>query len=235
MPAALDAPHHLQAPLLRVAGLVAQALERNPHLDLVAGFGQPPHGVEHEVGAQVRRLAPGGQSAEAAAGAAAETFHQRAVGLHAERVGREHERLPPVVERAEVDLHVVVGVDAVAIGQGGPDGARSRARADAEENRGGRVPDEHRGLVLRGPAVGRRVLGEAGEARGLLPDRLVEMAVHLDRRLEPGDVDLDLVEPAVVLGAGGGHGGAEPAGENEGGDPRGRVGAGRQAHRTAEG
>ena len=44
----------------------------------------------------------------------------RAVHLHAERVDGEDERLAAVAEGAEEELHVVVGVDAIAIGQRGP-------------------------------------------------------------------------------------------------------------------
>ena len=49
---------------------------------------------------------------------------------------------------------------------------------DAEVDRVGRVPDQDLGPLLRGPAVHRLVLPEAGEPGGLGPDGLVEDAVH---------------------------------------------------------
>ena len=83
---------------------------------------------------------------------------------------------------------------------------------DAEVNRVRRVPDQHLGPLLRGPAVHRLVLPEAGEPGGLGPDRLVEHAVDPDRRLQPGDLGGGR---ALPLDDGTGYGGLEQQQQRE--------------------
>ena len=105
-----------------------------------------------------------------------------AVLLYAEWVDGEEERPAPVVEGVEVDRDPVVGVEVVAIGDGRADATRLLVvRDDAEVDRVRRVPDQHLGALLGRPAVDRLVLVEAIEDGRLPPDRLVQLAVHLDR------------------------------------------------------
>jgi hypothetical protein len=125
-------------------------------------------------------------------------LHQRPVGLDPERVHREHHRLPPVIERPDEELHLVVGADAVALGERRADVAVRLVGAHAEVDRGGRVPDEDLCGVGGGDAVLRRELREAGEEGGLLPDGLVELAVHHDLGGGTGRLDLRLPRAAVV-------------------------------------
>ena len=75
---------------------------------------------------------------------------QHAVRLHAQRVHREVERLAAVVERGQEDADLVLGVEAVAVGERRPHRARRRVRAHAEVDRGGGVEDEHLGRLVAG-------------------------------------------------------------------------------------
>ena len=59
---------------------------------------------------------------------------------------------------------------------------------DAEVDGVGCVPDQDLGFFLGGPPVHRLILPEAGEPGGLGPGGLVELAVDLDRRLQPGNL-----------------------------------------------
>jgi len=106
--------------------------------------------------------------------------------------------LPPVVESAEQDLHVVVGADPVAVGQGGVDRAVRLERPDAEMDRGGGIPDQDFGRIGGGNPVRRRELGESGEHRRVGPGVLGEPAVHLDVGLDPRRPDLQIPRPSVV-------------------------------------
>ena len=124
--------------------------------------------------------------------AAARALDHRAVHLHAERIHGEDERLPAVAEGAEEELHVVVGVDAIAVGEGRLHAVGAGLRAHAEMQRRRRVPDEHVGLAAGRTAVDRRVSREAGQARGLLPHGLVEHAVDHDLGVDAGRLHLEL-------------------------------------------
>src|SRR5690606_12933071 len=104
VPGALHLPLDLEAPGLRsVPARVAQALEGDAHLDLVAVLGDAPLGLEPVVRAVVDRAAPGPPRAADALGA-------HAVGLDPERVDREEEGAPAVLEGVEVEDHAVVAV-----------------------------------------------------------------------------------------------------------------------------
>ena len=87
----------------------------------------------------------------------------RAIGLHAERIDAEHQRAIAFVEGVEVDLDVVVGSDAVAIGERRCHGSVRLVGANAEVHRVRRIPDEHVGRVWRGARVDRRIEREARE------------------------------------------------------------------------
>ena len=58
---------------------------------------------------------------------------------------------------------------------------------DAEVNCVRCVPYEDFGLLFGGTAVDRLILPKAGEPGGLLPGRLVQRTVDLDRQLQPGN------------------------------------------------
>ena len=105
-------------------------MEWNPHLHDVAVALETAARLEHQVGTAVRVPASLRESATPAAGRA-HPFHHRPVHLHAEGVHGTHERLPAVAEGAEKELHVVIGVDPVAIGERGLHAAGDRLRAHA--------------------------------------------------------------------------------------------------------
>ena len=177
--------HHagdVEAPGLPLAAGIAQALERNPDLDLVAPLGDPALRVPDEVGILV-------DAARHQAAHLAGALAPHAVALHAERIDAEEEGAAAVVEGVEVEDDVVLVVDVVPVGDGGADGGRAPVVGDdAEVDRVGRIPHQDLGLLLRGAAVHRLVLPEAGEPRGLGPHRLVEHAVDPDRRFQPRDL-----------------------------------------------
>ncbi len=111
------------------------------------------------------------------------------------------------------NLHVVVGRDLVAIGERRVHGAVRLERANADVQRGRRIPDQHLRRIGRGDAVERRELREAGEQRGLLPDRFVEHTVdHRDARLalDARNVDLELIVTSDVRRRGAGSGAIGP-------------------------
>ena len=203
--AALHAAHDVERPRLHAVGGIAQRLERDGDLDLVAVGGQPPFRLIHVVGREVGDLAAALERAEERAATVVRSLDQRAVGLNPERVGAEDERLPAVVERVQENLDAIVGVDAIAVGERRVHGARSGVRLDAEVDRGRRVEHEDFGLVLGGAAVDGRVLREVGEPHRLLPRRLVQDAVDRDRcgrRVDARNRDVQLVVAPAVDGRG---------------------------------
>ncbi len=123
-----DVPHDGEAPALLPGRLVAETLERNRNLDLVTPVGQLSLRLPDEVGVQI------GCFPAAAGVAAGSGFEQRSVHLDAVRVDPEDQRLPAVVEGAEIDLDVVVGADPVAVRQGGVDRPVHLEGADPEMN-----------------------------------------------------------------------------------------------------
>jgi hypothetical protein len=189
----LHPPDDLQVPVLLPAGLEADALEGNPHLDLVAAGHQPALRLPGEIGTQVGRLTGRDLGTEAAGGAP--RFHERAVELDAEGIHAEHRGLAPVVEGAEHDRHVVVGGDPVAVGEGGVDLPVRLARANAEVDRRRRVPDQHVGRVGGGNPVLRVELRKIAQPGCSGPGRLVEHAVDLDARVDPRSGDRGTAKP----------------------------------------
>src|SRR5690242_20979315 len=78
----LDLAHYLDAPALDVGGLIAQRLERDANLDLVAEVGEVTLGLIDIVGTEVGRLAAGGGDDESLRAADA-LLDDGAVHLHA--------------------------------------------------------------------------------------------------------------------------------------------------------
>jgi hypothetical protein len=204
----LDPAQDVDAPGLLPALLVAQALERDPDLDFIAAGDEAAARLEDVVRVQVHvpveEVEPDAAPAPGhPAGAAGELIAAGAVLLDAERVDAEEEGAPPVVVGVEEDLDVVVAADVVAVGARRADGvAVGLVRADPEPDGVGGVPDEDLGVVLRRAAVHGLVLGEAGEARGLRPHRLVEHPIHAGGCREPGDGDGELPVAAAEGAAG---------------------------------
>ena len=185
----------VEPPVLRILLLVLEAPERDPHHDLVAVRREVPLRLVHEVRTQIHWRWPrrgdvvsGGQHA----------FGDRAVFLHAEWIHGEHQRMPPVHERREDELHVVVAVDQVAVRERRVHRAVRLERADPEVDRGRAVPDEHLRRIRCHPAVDREVLGESVEERGLLPDRRAQRPVDVDLVVEPWDPDVEIALLAIV-------------------------------------
>jgi len=204
VPGMLGDAHHLERPTLWVGALVAQALERNPDLDFEAPGGDAALGFVDEIGVDVHNaVEPPRADSRAARGAGVLSLAADAVLLYAERVHGEQQRAAVVGVGVEQQLDLIVALDVVAVGQGG---AHHRAvrleRPDAEVDRVGRVPDQHLGRILGGAAVGGKVLRESGEPRRLAPDRLVQLAIHPDGRLDAWDGDVELAGAATIDGGG---------------------------------
>src|SRR5690242_2885471 len=85
----------------------------------------------------------------------------------------------------EEDLHVVVTRDLVPVGEGRADARRILIGADAEVDRGRRVPHEHGGRIVGRTVVVREVLGEAAEHRGFAPYRLVQPSIDAYAGVDP--------------------------------------------------
>ena len=120
-PAVLDAllrgdAGDVNAPVLLRLRLITQALERDPHLDVVTTLGEAALRLKDEVLAEIRRLAAARRHG------AARAFGKGAIELDAERVDAKHQRLARVVIGAEEDDDVIVGLDAIAIGKRGANG-----------------------------------------------------------------------------------------------------------------
>jgi len=198
----LNPADHVQAPVLRIGRLIAKRLEGNPHLDLESGFREASPRRVYEVRAQIRALPPGARPS---------LLGERPVLLHPERVDPKNQRLVAIVVGPEKKLDSVFFGQAIAVGEGGPNGPRPGLRSDPEVNGGGRVPHQDFGGLLRDPAVDRRELGEFGEPSRLPPDGLVEHAVdrHLD--LDPWNRHLNAAGRAGVgrEGIGGGQAGKD--------------------------
>ena len=130
--------------------------------------------LPHEVGAQVvltrRDVRAGNESAG---------LVLRPVGLNAEWIDDEHERAIALVERVEMDLDVVVGGDAVAVGERGGDASMRLEGPNPEVDRFRRIPHAHVGGIGRGTRIDRCVERETREQRRPLPDGLVEHAVDV--------------------------------------------------------
>ena len=107
----------VESPGLRTASGIAEALEGNPDLDLVAPIGEPALRLPGEIGVLVD--ASGNEAADLAGALASHP-----VGLDTQRVDGEEECAAPVVEGVEVEDDVVVVVDVVPVGDGGTDGGR---------------------------------------------------------------------------------------------------------------
>ena len=182
----------VDAPILRLRGLIAEALERNPDLHFVTPVSHAPARLKDVVGAQVGLLAPDDRPPDESAGRDVRAFHDRAVALYAKRIDREHQRLLAIVKRAEQDLDVVVAEDLIAVGEGGGRPPMELVGADPEVDRVGRVPHEHLGRVGRGHPVIGGVLREAGQHRGARPDRVGEVAVDYGVGFEAGNSDAQL-------------------------------------------
>ena len=131
---ALHLAEEVDPPRLCLAGLEADALERDPDLDLVPLRRDVPLGIPdkilREVGLLTRRRATSCHAAGQAT-----TFVQGTVPLDAKGVGGEEHRLSPVVEGRQEHLDVVVAEDPVARGQGGVHRTGSVERANTDVQR----------------------------------------------------------------------------------------------------
>ena len=197
----MDLARNVEPPILGIAGGKLDAPKRNPDHDLVAVGRQVPLGLVHEVRTQVsrgcarlvRNTVPARQC---------RALGDRAVGLHAEWIDGEDERLTRVDERTDNDVDVVVAADVVPVGECDVYRAVRLERADAEIQGGRRVPDEHLRGIHGWLAIDRRVLRESGEHGGLLPDRCAQRAVDRYRLVDPWHLDQPLTGAAVVNPAG---------------------------------
>jgi hypothetical protein len=181
------AAQHVDAPCLDALRLVADALEGDAQLDLVAVVRQPAARLEQEVrtevdGAAVRRIGHG------------------AVRLHAQRVDAEQQRTAAVVEGVQHDVDEVVAADAIAVGMRGDDGAVRLEGADADVEGVVGVEHQHLRRVGGGDAVHGLVLGEAGEQGGVRPLRLREHAVDADRAVDARHGHGERTVPPVIDG-----------------------------------
>ena len=194
----LHLPDDVETPVLRLLGLIAETLERDPHLDFVTPRRQAAVRLEDVIRTQVRLLAPDDRAADEAARRDVGPLDQRAVTLHAQRVDREHQRLLAVVECAEQNLHIVVAKDLIAVGERRGGTAMQLVGANPEVDGVARVPDQDLRRVDGRNTVVRRVLREAGQERGVRPCRIPEIAVDDDVGLHTGDPHLELARAARV-------------------------------------
>ncbi len=141
-----------------------ETLERYADFHLVSALDQPTLRLEHVVGREVSAFPRLGAATAKSTASDIAAFYQHAVALHAERVDREHESLAAVIERADEQLHYVVGKDPVPVGERGVHFPREARGANAEIDRGGRVPDSYFGRVDRRLAIDRLEVRETGEA-----------------------------------------------------------------------
>src|ERR1043166_4432512 len=77
----LDLAHDVQPPVLRLARLIAEALERDGHLDFVSPIGAAPPRLNPEAGAQAGLLPSPHGAADEPAGRDVGTLDQGAVTL----------------------------------------------------------------------------------------------------------------------------------------------------------
>jgi hypothetical protein len=111
------------------------------------------------------------------------------VHLDAERVDHQQIVAPLVVEGVEHDPHPIVGPGVVAVGEMDADRRRIRVEgAERDVERAVVVKQQHLGADRRRGVLARAHLDRQLGRPGLLPDNLVERAVDLDRRLDPGDL-----------------------------------------------
>ena len=190
--AALHVPVDLDSPLLRTRRRIPHAAEGNADLDFVPPIGHVAARFPDEISAQVglarHHVRPGNEPAALAL---------RAVGLHAKRVHGEDQRVIAFVERIEMDLHVVVGANPVAVGQGGAHGSVRFVGTNTEEDRVRRIPHEHIGRIGRRPSVNGHVEREASQHRGALPHQLIQFAIHRNVSLDARNGDNGLMLAAV--------------------------------------
>ena len=111
----LNHTNDVQSPTLRLGRLVAQRLEWDADFDFIAVFGDASFRLKDEVLTQIGLL-PRTHLTHKAARCLAIRLENGAVHLHAEWIHSENECLTTVVEGAQQDLDLVVGVDAIAIG-----------------------------------------------------------------------------------------------------------------------
>ena len=181
---ALGRPRDVDSPrLLRTAG-VAQRLERNPHLDGIAEIGTSTLRLPEKVRIPVDR-------ARDHSGASREpTLAPDPVILDTVGIAAEEVRAPMVVEGVEVDAHLIIAGDVVALGKGRSHRAGvAIVGEDAEVHRRRRIPHQYHGGILCRPTIHRPQLVEVGHSGRCAPDRFVEHPVEDNLRLDPGRPD----------------------------------------------
>jgi hypothetical protein len=123
----------VESPILRVGGRELETLEGNPNLQLIAGTRHMPLGLVDVIGAQIRRRPIG--YVEASTGCDSIALDHRPIFLDAQWIGGKHEGPLAVVKCVEQDLHIVVGINVVAVGQRGVDCTVRFKCPDAEVDR----------------------------------------------------------------------------------------------------
>jgi len=202
VPRVLHDAHDLEAPVLRVGALVAEALQGNSHLDFVTPIGQAAAGLVDVIRIQIDRRVEPPAGARSPGRAGADPVAPDAILLDPQGIDGEQRGAAVVEIGVEQDLDAVIRIDVVAVGERRANDLAVRLeRPDAEIHRLRRVPHEDLGRVLGGAAVYGTVLGEAGERRGLTPHTLVEDPVNGDLGFDPRDVDVELPGTPVVDGA----------------------------------
>src|SRR6185312_1077789 len=135
----------LNSPVLdRLVG-IAQAAERDSDLDLVTPRRDVALGLPEEVRAQVYLSRPDVGPGYEAAG-----LVRGAVGLDTQRIDGEYERAVAFVIGVKTNLDVVTRADVVTISECGAHRAVWLVCANAEVDRGSRVPDVHVSRIRRG-------------------------------------------------------------------------------------
>ena len=95
---------------------------------------------------------------------------------------------------------MIVGRDAIPVGQGGVHRTMRLVGSDAEQDGGGRIPDQYLGRIGGRHAIGGRKLGKPGQLRGLTPDLFIQLPVDHRLGLQAGNLYRQLARPTVVPG-----------------------------------
>src|SRR5207245_9466146 len=101
-PRVLHGAQDLDAPILGVGALIAETLEGNPHLHLVAPIGHAAARLVHVVGVQVDRRVEPATRARTPGGAGGDAIAPACGLWHADRIHREHRGAAAVAVRGEL-------------------------------------------------------------------------------------------------------------------------------------
>ena len=128
----------VESPALRLRRPIAQRLEGDTNFNLVSIFGHTSLRLKDKVLTDIGVLARRALRQEAPR-LLLIRLEDRSVHLDAEGIYAEDQGLTAVIESAEEKLHLIIGIDAIAIGERRDRRAVTLERPDAEVNRRRRI------------------------------------------------------------------------------------------------